>query len=240
MANTYYTVGTTAPIAEIKAALISQYGSGNVTVYYETTSYLIFSCSAIANKVIKLYWYSTSNFMAYYGDAWTSGSTITNQVQFIGYGGGTASEQHLVLGDNFFFLATLCSTLLSLITIIAKMTNNDYVCIGLMGNSASTYNANCRGVNTTDAVDVRLSTLDYKFASSTGKLYKQNLIIAKTNGTAEQNTDGSLATINGLYNISHSLSNATLLKGTNYLMSPSNMYMLDLAMYLKTCLFTEF
>jgi len=239
MANAYSSISLTTPIADIKAALIAKYGGGNVTVHYETTAYLIFGCTDIADKVIKIYW-ASSQLRIYYGDAWTSGSTITNEVQFAGHNLGTTSEIHLVLGTNLFYLALLSSSINSMVAIIAKMSNNDYICIGLIGTSTAAYNANSKGRNTTDATDLKFVTLNSKFTSSTGTLYKQNVIIVKSDGSAEVNGDGGLATIADLFNISHSLTVATLLKGTNYLMSPCNLYMADCLTYLPTCLFAEF
>jgi len=240
MANKYYSIGLTTPMADIKAALQDKYGSGNVTVYYETTAYLIVGCTAISDKVIKFNWYNSSALLLFYGDAWTSGSTITNQVQFAGYSGGTTSEIHLVLGSNMFFLNLLSSYINSMTAVIAKMSNNDYICIGLVGVNGSSYYATFKGRNTTDAVDVKPDSFAVKFASNTGKLYKQDVRIIKTDGTLEANGDGSFATIPDLYNISHSLSQALLIKASNYIMSPTTLYMADGNYYIRTSLFAEF
>ena len=240
MANSYYSISTSSPLADIKTALQNKYGSSNVTVHYESASYLIISCAAISDKVIKFYLYTTARILTYYGDAWTSGSTITNEVQFSGYtNGGAATEIHLVLGTNFFFMCSLLSTVLSIVTVIAKMSNNDYVCMSFIGGGSS-YSGTSRAKNTTDGADITICTFDRKFSSSTGKLYMQNTIIIKANGAAETNTDGILAHIPDLYNVSHSLSSSTLLKGSNYLMSPTGLYLVDGLAYVRTCLFAAF
>ena len=146
MANSYYSLSITAPMADLKAALINKYGSGGITVYYETASYLIVSVPAISDKVLK---FAQTRMALYYGDAWSSGSTITNAVLFSGYdsSGTNATELHLVLGDNLLLLCTLESSLVSRTNIIGKMTNNKYVCIGMIGNSNSSYTVYHKGKN---------------------------------------------------------------------------------------------
>jgi len=239
MANSYYTISITAPIPDIKAALIDKYGSGGVTVHYETTTCLIVSVLAISNKVLK---FSGTRTATFYGDDWTSGTTITNPVQFSGYdsSGSNNTEMHLVLGDNVFFLCTLEASYNSRIAIIGKMTNDKYICIGMVGTSNSSYTTYHKGKNTTDNVDVTIPTYGNTFYSNTGKLYKQEIIIKRADGSVETKTDGSLATLVGLYNVSHVTSQTTLLKGANYLMSSINQYMSDAIMYLRTCLMAEF
>lgn len=237
MANAYFSIGTTTPIADIKSALQTQYGGGNVTVHYETTAYLIFSCSAIADKVIKMEW-AAGYLQSYYGDAWTSGSTITNQVQFAGFYTGTTSVIHLVLGDAFFFLNLLASTINSSIAIIAKMTNNNYVCLGLIGYSG--YATYTKGRDTTAGADIFPVTLERGFTSATSKLYKQPLILVKTSGLVEEETDGDIAAIPGLYTASYSTGSvSTLIKAANYLLSTCNMFLSDGVTYLRTCIFAE-
>mgnify|MGYP000850270049 CR=1 FL=1 len=236
MANTYYSISLTAPIADIKAALIAKY-SGGVTTYYTDANNWIFSCPAISDKVLKIYF--SSGLCFYYGDAWTSGSTITNSVQFAGYNVGTTSIIHLVLGTNLFYMCYLQTTILSGVVVIAKMSNNNYICLGLSGTNQS-YNTYCRGRDTTSAVDIVPISLSSAFMGTSNKLYKQSLLVLKLDGTVEVNSDGSLASIVDLYSISYITSTSTLLKSTSYLMSSAPMYMSDGKVYLLTSLFAEF
>jgi|GEM_PF-7030537 len=237
MANTYYSVNTSTPIADVSAALTDKYGAG-VTIHYETANYLVFTCAAITNKVIKLYYYSGSWFGFFYGDAWTSGTTITNQVQFGGYGSGTATAIHLVLGTSFFFLCYLMSnTPYSGVVIIGELTNGNHVAVGLMGDAtyAGYY---CKARDTVTGIDLRLITISHTLCDTTNKLYKQPVILATAAGVAEMNGN-SFATISGLYNISYRTSNNTLIKGPNSLMSPSLLFANDSVQLLQTCLFAE-
>lgn len=238
MANAYYAVALATFIADIKSALQTQYGSGNVTVHYETKNYLIFSCSVISNKVIRIYWSGSVLANVQYGDAWTSGSTITNGVQFAGYSSGTASAFHLVLGDSFFLLVWLAATQVSGVIIIGKMTNDKYICAGLMGQS--TYAMYTTSRNTTDNVSIFPVTFSNGFTGSSSKLYKSQIIYVRSDGTVEEELGGNIAGITGLYNISYYTGGpSSLVKAANYLITPCNLYMSDAQTYLRTGLLAE-
>lgn len=233
MANAYYSIGTSTTIADIKSALQTQYGSGNVTIYYETSSYLIFFCSTIADKVIKIYVSGTPRF--YYGDAYSSGTALTNEVAFAGYS-TTATAIHLVLGDSFFYMCWLGSY--SGIAVIGKLTNDSYICLGL--NSASATASNSKGRDTTNSLDIVPITIGGGFVNSSGKLYKQPVIFVKADGSVEEQTDGNIAGISGLYSISYYTGGGSVLvKNDSYLISPCDLYMSDVKKYLQTGFFAE-
>src|SRR5690606_24630419 len=151
---------------------------------------LIFSCPSISNKIIKIDY--ASNIKVYYGDEWLSTTNITNQVQFVN-GMGSAIEMHLICGDDFILLTTLITGHTS-ICLVGKLTNGNYIAIGLIAASGTSYNSTCIGKNTTNGVNIYPISFSEGFVSKSGKLYKQPLIFGGTNGT-EENTDGSLATI---------------------------------------------
>jgi hypothetical protein len=128
----------------------------------------------------------------------------------------------------------------SVIALIGKLTNGNFICLGMVGVTGSAYTANQIGMDTTAGKEILIQTLDRKFTSATGKLYKQNVIIVYEEGNVVENLDGSLATIPGLFNASHSLSNTTALKGANFYLSSTGMYKANSSgPYLKTCLFAE-
>lgn len=237
MANTYYALSTSTTMADIKAALTDKYGAG-IMYHYDASGYLIFSCASITNKVIKLYW-ASARLRAYYGDAYSSGSTITSEVQFAGGNTGTTSELHLVLGDNLLFITLLSSTLNSVNIVIGKLDNNDYAVFGTMGYVNATYTANSIGKNTTDNVDLKPIAWEAKFGIGGGKLTKQKLILLRGDGAIEENTDGSVASFQGLFNASHTTSVTSLIKGANYLLSPTNQYMSDFVERMRTCILAE-
>lgn len=233
MANSYYSISITTTIADIKAALQDKYGSGNVTVYYESTSYLIFACAALSNKVIKTYKLNAGVSFSY-GDAWSSGATITNEVVFLSSGSsGTLTTVHLVLGDNLFYMC--CEADYDGVALIGKLSNNSCICVGFSAISGPSYS---KGRNTTNGTDLFIGTLSDGFTDSAGKLYKQYPSFITSGGAVEENADGSLAYLSGLYNISYS-AGSTSIKGANYLISRSNLYMWDAGTHLRTSIFAE-
>lgn len=205
MSNIYFnlTPSRSVIMQEIADALILKYET-NVTIHFINTSHVVFSCSAISNKVIRITWSGSINGMGVlYGDAWTSNENITNAVSFFGdTSGGTSNylplAAHLILGDDFLLL-NLVNTRDSRsngVCVVGKLTNGKYVAIGCT-------NSTNLGRNTSDAVAAYFVTLSYGFANNSNKLYKQNIIIAREDGLAELNSNGTLATINGIYNISY-------------------------------------
>lgn len=240
MSYKHYTITQTAPIAELLAALQDKYGSANVTVHYQSATALVFSCAALSPKVIKVV---QNNLCFYYGDAWTSGTTITNSVQFSMYDttAVTPTQTELVLGDNTLFLCQLCPSIVSKVVMIGKLTNDDFIAIGMVGTNNSSFYTNSTGKNVTDGVNIWPVTLSHNFVSGTGSLFKQPLIFKHTDGTVELNSDGSLATIPGVFNVSYGGTASALVLGSNFLISPIMQYMSDAGLYLRgTALMAEF
>jgi hypothetical protein len=239
MANTYYSISpTTDTLLSIKNALQAKYGAG-VTIHYQDAANLVFACNTLSNKVIKIN-YSNLRLSLYYGDAWTSGSTITNQVQWAGYSNGTNVFIDMILGD---YTLMICSnqgtTILGLLIIIGKLTNDKYVCIAMIGTSTSGYYASYLGKQTSDNLDIWPVCFSEPFASATGKLFKQPLILQKSDGIAELNGDGSIASFRDIYNCSHALANNVDLVGSNYVMSSGGLYMIN-GKRLQTSIIAEF
>lgn len=236
MENKYSSIPTVGTILAIKNALEGKYN--DLVIHYTDATELIFSCPSISNKVIRIRNYESNRIFAYYGDAWTSGATITNQVQFAGHNSGNISEGHLILADNFILINMLQGTINSLLIIIGKMTNDEYVALGLVG--ISNYTAFFIGKNTSNNDDIKLITFPLKFGSKSGKLYKQNVLIRNTSGIIQENNDGSIATIDGIYNVSHVTANNLITKFPDYLFTTSSMYMNTADLVMQTCLLVEF
>lgn len=238
MANTYYSISISDAIVQLKTALISKYGAG-VTVHFQDTTNLVLSCSAISNKVLK-FTYITSRLLAYYGDAWTSGATITNPIQWGGYNSSTTTYINLILGDNTLIISFNQGTTINCgLFLIGKLTNDKYAVLGMFGTSTFAYLTNCLGRNITDTIDFHPVTFSGPFASSSGKLYKQPVILQRSDGKVEINGDGSIASFRDVFNCSHALPNTTDMVGTNFLITPASMYMVNGKM-LYTSLLAEY
>lgn len=76
-----YTITLNSEITNIADAIADYYGAGNYTIHYQTAEYLVFEIPAVCDKVIRIRIRSgADNGSIYWGDAWTSGTTITNEV----------------------------------------------------------------------------------------------------------------------------------------------------------------
>ena len=242
MARNYYSIDTSIlAIRQIRAALVDKYGGG-VTIHYETVRILVFSIPAISSKTFRFYKSADSTTIsATYGDAYDGTTSVTNPIVFGGYAvSAFMSIFHLVLDDNFLFINYLSpsTSIYSCIIIIGKLTNNDFIAMGLSGYASPQESI---GVNFTSGKAIRPITISNGFINSSNKLYKQPLLFVSSDNTIVVNGDGSFATIDGIFNISWTLSNTTLIKAANYLMSSSGyMWMTDGLRYLSTSLFIEF
>jgi hypothetical protein len=243
--------------ADVKAALLDYYGAYHVTTnptgvafLYDTSPYLIFTCTAIADKPIRLYVHGAAICRPFwsYGSGYTTGTNVDNPVTFSGtYETATAglinvSDVHLVLGPHTLLMSCLGGTrLTSLLVLIGQLSNNDYVALAAMGTSSATYRAGVMAYNMTDAAQVWPIALTDKFQSAGGKLYSCPLILRNGAYVAEANGDGSPASFQDLANVSHVTSSTGAVWGTTYTLSHSRLYMEGgVTAVLPTCLLMEY
>jgi hypothetical protein len=222
MANVYTALSASDTcFAGLKTALQSKYGSVNVTVHYETTGALIFSCAAISNKVIKLIKATTTagTVAAYYGDAWTSGTTITNQVSILAAPSNSyLSTIDLVLGDNFMLIVCVSTNAsYNHMIIFGKLTNDSFVALGY-GSNATGSPGVCY---LTTGVTVEMIPFQRGFNDASSKLYKQPVMFVASTGILLVNGDGTAASFSGLYNVSQMLGTGGRLVGSNSFITPS-------------------
>jgi len=247
LANSCVTINAPTCLEDIATALTNKYGAG-VTIYSLTTNltpnYLIFSCAAISSKVIKIAFNPVIGaYSAYYGDAWTSGSTITNQVRFLysGTATGTLSSFPLVLGDNFILLNSLSSNsnVNSQLSLIAIATNGDSMVFGLTGAVDNTID--CAGKDISLNLPINIITFGYGgFCGVSNYLYKVPLLIAdSSSGTLISNTDGSPAGITDLYVSSYGGVSTAMVLGSNSLLTTCLMYNENTTLKLHTALMAE-
>lgn len=219
----YYIV---SDIAGIKATLLDYYGAydsgtnpDGVLVHTDSSSLIIFSCSAISDKVIKITGFS--DLIAYYGDAY-SGSDITNPVAFGGTTTtGTTSSVEMVCGDSFILFSIFASTLNHRLWIIGQLTNNQFACIGFIGTSNATNNVNAMGYLTASNTVFWLAGLsgDYQVGS---KRAISQLAIVTASGALYSGAD--LVGFKDVYSVSRQLGVSASAKGTGYYLTPSGGY----------------
>lgn len=241
MVNTYHSINpTTNTMLAIKNALEVKYGAG-VTIHFQDATNLIFTCAALSNKVQRLLYNAGSRIIFYYGDAWTSGTTITNQVKWAGYDAGACIFIDMVLGANLMMLCSNQGTsVLSTLFLIGKLTNDKFSFFSACGGNSAGYYSVYLSKNTTDNIDLFPVCFSDAFASGLGKLFKQPLILQRSDGTVELNTDGTIASFKDVYNCSHALANNVDLVGPNYLMSSAGLYTGVAGKRLWTSMIAEF
>lgn len=218
----HYALGNSSSVIreQIASALQDYYGAG-VTIHNSTSSNIIFSCSAISDKVVKVSFDYTS--LWYYGDSYVSGTTISNQVEFARMGNSAPTQAELVLADKFMLLLTWHSGSGYALTLVGEMTNGDFCVAGFIQyNSSSYYNAT-HTYNTTQDRELKALIWNTGFKDANGKLYKQPLMFAAINGSLELNGSNP-ATIAGVYNVSGPRNPGQATVGPDYLITPTDFY----------------
>jgi hypothetical protein len=249
MANQYYSIRVDSAantLADFKAALLDYYGAYNdpanltgVRFDYDSSPYLIFRCSAIADQYIRIYMSATHALFSY-GDG-VAGNNVTNPVAFGGTSStGTLSEAHLVLGPQTLLWQTLQSTTNSRIVLLGQLSNNDYAVLACMGNSYASYNSGCAGRNTTDSTDLWPVTLSHGFQSAAGKLYTQSIILKNGVVGMELTGAGAIASFQDIYNVSYSQGNTTVNAGSTFILTTSGMYMNNALAVFPTSLLMQY
>lgn len=186
-------------IAQFDAALTDYYDTG-VTVHYTSATTIVFSCAAISDKVIRLD-LASGGFKYYYGDAWTSRTTITNSVTVQSVSGTMNTNGYLVLGANFILFVDT-TTNHTAILLIAKASNGKFVFITTTSSVTATYISSRSSYITDTGTRVYfLNTvgLTCEFLHPDGYLPKFPIMLIDTNQHMLINNDGSVATIDGIY-----------------------------------------
>lgn len=182
MVNTRYPItitSGTAFITDIKNALVAYYGDG-VTIHYQSSSNLVFSCPQISSKVIRIDAFTSNSAVTmHYGDSWTSGTTIVNQVTFSGnYSWGdnpNISSTEIVLGDNF-FLYNLTSGhpyIQAKVVLVAKSSAGDSLVFSYVKSTDGNVHLSELSKNVTkNSTITDFITFGAPFKSPLGSIYK--------------------------------------------------------------------
>ena len=231
MSNKFYSLPRLSFGTDLASALIDKYGSGNVTLHYVDDMQVIFNCSFISNKVLRIYkeqlYYNTSEFFdrlnCTYGDSYSVGTTITNVVQFCGNSRSGSSIDiqayidyaDLVLGDNFMLICFPTNRPQMCLAGIA--TNDMQFCIGW--NSEAGYNWG-KALPTDGVAKGEIEFPVQSFAYYDNGKYVIQPILMIISGRILKNQDNTFATINGIYNTAHNVRVAT----DKVYISPANWY----------------
>lgn len=190
-------------VEDLVAALQNYYGAGVTIHYWSPSGHVVFNIPAISDKVFRFSQPSQPDF--YYGDVWTSGTTITNAVQFYKVNAWVADiGLILILGDSFIFGHMEYSGT-AYPFLLGKTTGGSFLVF-----SYASYGD--RSLNVTTGVNVKPVTFGNSFKDgTTGRLYKQQLYFAEFSGALLMN-GSSPDTIPGLYAISHPRQNMPIFR----------------------------
>ena len=229
-------------ILAVGTAMTAYYGTYHVdnnptgvTIHLSSGTTLIFSCTAITDKVIKLT-HASNDLRGYYGDAYESGD-ITNPVEWGGSTtAGSSSKLHLILTDNTLVLNAILPTINSRLYLIGKLNSGAYAVVGMMGHSA--YSMGAFGYLTATQSQVFLFGLTTDMKSESGLIFKAPLLIYTTAGGVPLTGSDPVA-FQDVYSCSRILGAAVCHKGDTYFITTSNMYFDSAAVALVCGLLVE-
>lgn len=220
----YYNIGNT--FDNIRLALLDYYGAYDastnptgVDIKEYSVTLLIFTCTAISDKVIK-FTYASSDLFALYGDAYSGSGVITNEVSFAGTTtAGATSASHMVCADNTLLINAFVTSLNSKLIVVGKLTDDSYAVLGLVGYSS--YGPGFSGFLTASNTQFWVYGLEGSFSVGAKRL-KMPLVLVTEQGAV--NNGSNLVTFRDLYSVSNALGFATVYKGTGYFVTTSAMY----------------
>lgn len=218
MAATHYSLSVSTYLAlftDLAAALNAKGLITSILYQDNTNGYFIFS-TPLSTKVFKLYLGSSGQMGRYttfsYGDAWTSGTTITNEVTLLNYAGAAGLVNSItaihVVADTTYYAMVLCRGAYTSndITYVGALDNGDVIAFGY--ETIATTVGLCR--NITDGADMTPIGLSAISAAKdgSGNFLSMPLMWVKTDGTMEFNGSSpaktlglKIATINSTGNL---------------------------------------
>jgi len=205
--NKKYTLSASTKANNLVSALQDYYGAG-VTICYSTSTVVVFFCGAISDKYIKIDF--QSNCYGYYGDAWTSGATITNSVNFAyAYNISSSSySAYAILCPNSIMIKVNGSSY-SFVFIIGHLSNGKHLAMCLSSYTSISYNQSWL----TNGTRVWIATMNGRFKSTSGMVVTLPIYMFDGKGVLLTNDDGTPAYIMDIY---QSPSVSTVESSTNF------------------------
>lgn len=174
----------------IRSALVEKFGN-DVTIH-NTSTFVIFSCPHLSDRVIKI-----GRMYAYYGSSYSSGVNITNSVTLTIL--GTPTTAHIVLGDNFLFIVGQSNGYRTNI-VVAKTVGGKYIIGGSHSNTSYTNEAITIDLTNNKRFD--FVDIDTVVMCDAGAPYKMPLMMGYTDnvgGSLMLDDNGNPDTIKDLY-----------------------------------------
>lgn len=211
-------------IKSFKNALIEKYGS-NVSILYSDSNMLIFNCSQISNKVIKI-----TNHCSYYGTSFTPTNTISNETMFIGVASTlyVYTSSQIILADNFIYCISSYDNKKNYNMIIGKTSGGKYIIHGSFNGDTTSVVAISNDVTNDTSKPIEFVGYDCNVMCDVNIPYKSTLMLYYPNDTSGdtllRKSDDSIDTIDDIFITTYRGGNDYMLANSNALYSNNNVY----------------
>lgn len=154
------------------------------TMHFQDSSNLVFSMPSVSNKVIQITMAgSTANI--YYGDSWTSGTTLVNKVTVI-YQTNALVNGILVFKPNLFAIAynADAGNMYNNLALFGKASDNSFYL--LMGSGGNSSDGGWRNLSTGDVLIPIIPT--FPILSPSGNYYTNDLRVKNASNVLQPYT----------------------------------------------------
>lgn len=228
----YYSLSIGNIINDLEAALNAK---GLITTtHYKDSDCIIFTTPLITGKVIKFKFENSAYTRSwwYYGDTWSSGETITNQISFM-YTNDVldagCSGVDLIADTNFFILTYKSGAVPAYsVAYVGKLDNNDQILFALSTYSPS--EGGGLGMNITQNRQIYLVGITANgsahgmFKDPSGNLLGLDLMCYYGGGILEMNGANPAKVVGVKCSSIGSLGSIGTYLGPNYYLTPSMLY----------------
>lgn len=206
-------------------------------IKYQASEVFVFS-TPLTSKVIKID--TSTGLRVYRGDAWTSGTTITNESQFADSGHDFAELLHLQVitdGSTYVIFHSYCPTNQG-VAYIGQLTNGDIITFGL----CTRYDQNSSRINWPYNLTSNSPLMPIGFGGnisfrvpSTGAILTMPLMWTTPNGDLQMNGTEPAGTlgllVSSICNLGATNGNVAIGGGTDYILTGAPLYRGNLTAY---------
>jgi hypothetical protein len=152
------------------------------TTHYKTTNRLI-ATTTRSSKVLRIIVGTSRRISVYYGDSWSSGDAVTNQVIVLDLAAGVCAELNVVVSGDivcFAWRSTDVTPNIAYFCIGTTTTASKNIMMGWYTSTAVTTAHIIR--NITDATNIEISTMRRPVISAGGKYYQTDAVVTTATG----------------------------------------------------------
>lgn len=240
---TKYNISITNYLTTIDGIEAALNAKGLITAtLYKASGYLIFT-TPLTDKVVKIR--ITSNmqdFFIYFGDAWVSGSTITNQIQFgVLDVTNPVTALDVIVDANYFIIVWQVNSYYAGVCYIGALDNGDVLVFSMNSSSAAAHNSMTQAVNITTGSNLYpISFNNTGFKDPAGNIFTMPLMWADSANNLQMNGNNPSGTLGVKVSSVTNISGANVGTGVGYFLMPSTMYMTSSLIIVRSSLLIEY